>query len=122
MTELALVPGYRRPFPGALRSRVARPPWDAAADGPGSHGRMQPHPALAYTDELLELTGDLRRPAAADFVMRVFDGGAYHGSRTALANAAAELTSKDEQIHRLAQRLEALGEDPLAIARIIAGR
>jgi hypothetical protein len=82
---------------------------------------MEPHPALAYTDELLELTSDLERPAAADFVLRVFDGGAYLGSHTALANVAAEVATKDEQIHRLAQRLEALGEDPLAIARVMSG-
>jgi len=82
---------------------------------------MEPHPALAYTDELLELTSDLERPVATDFVMRVFDGGAYHGSHTALANTAAEMTAKEGQIHRLAQRLEALGEDPLAIARVISG-
>ena len=83
---------------------------------------MEPHPAAAYTDELLELAGGLDRPVAEDFVLRVFDGGAYHGSHTALANVAADLTAKDEQIHRLAQRLEALDEDPLAIAGIISGR
>jgi len=82
---------------------------------------MEPHPAVVYTDELLEMTDDLERPAAADFVLRVFDGGAYHGSHTALVNVAAEVSAKDEQIHRLAQRLAALGEDPIAIAKVIRG-
>jgi len=67
------------------------------------------------------MTSDLERPAAADFVLRVFDGGAYQRSRTALVNVAAEVTTKEEQIHRLAQRLAALGEDPIAIAKLIRG-
>lgn len=82
---------------------------------------MEPHPTVAYTDELLELTSELDRPAAADFVLRVFDGGIDQGSHTALANIAAEANTKDEQIHRLAQRLQALGEDPLDIARVMRG-
>ncbi|WP_329461096.1 hypothetical protein [Streptomyces sp. NBC_01431] len=61
---------------------------------------MDPHPANAYVDELLTRAPDVRRPEAEDFVRRVFDGGA--------------------EIRRLAQRLESLGEDPLAIAQIIS--
>lgn len=63
-------------------------------------GSMDPHPANAYVDELLTRAPDVRRPEAEDFVRRVFDGGA--------------------EIRRLAQRLESLGEDPLAIAQIIS--
>ncbi|MEY9964220.1 hypothetical protein ABIA33_002262 [Streptacidiphilus sp. MAP12-16] len=83
---------------------------------------MEPHPATAYTNELLALTNDLEQAAAADFVLRVFDGGAYYGSHNALVNVAAEENEKDAQIRRLAERLEALGEDPLAIAKLMSGK
>ena len=82
---------------------------------------MEPHPASAYTDELLVLAGDLDRSTAEGFVLRVFDGGADHGSHAAIANVAAEISARDAQIRRLGERLKALGEDPLAIARIIGG-
>ncbi|MEY9941163.1 hypothetical protein [Streptacidiphilus sp. MAP5-3] len=81
---------------------------------------MEEHPTVTYTNELLSLTEDLDRAAASDFVLRVFDSGADHGSHDTLANVAAEETEKDAQIRRLAERLAALGEDPLAIARVMA--
>ncbi|MEV5942180.1 hypothetical protein [Streptomyces sp. NPDC051994] len=81
---------------------------------------MDPHPAKAYVDELLTKVPDVPRPEAEDFIRRVFDGGAEHGSHSALANTAAVVSERDAQIRRLAQRLESLGEDPLAIAQIIS--
>ncbi|MFJ3791248.1 hypothetical protein [Kitasatospora sp. NPDC090091] len=83
---------------------------------------MESDPAQAYTDELLALTGDLARPAADDFVRRVYESGAIHGSHTALANVAAVENEKDAQIRRLGERLMALGEDPLEITRLLAGK
>ncbi|RAG85561.1 hypothetical protein DN069_11555 [Streptacidiphilus pinicola] len=80
---------------------------------------MEEHPAVTYTDELLALTKDLDRAAASDFVLRVFDSGADHGSHETLANIAAAETEKDAQIRRLAERLVALGEDPLDVARLM---
>ncbi|MEZ0070367.1 hypothetical protein ABIA32_006420 [Streptacidiphilus sp. MAP12-20] len=82
---------------------------------------MEPHPAVAYTNELLAMTNDLDQATASDFVLRVFDGGAYEGRRTALLAAAADENEKDAQIRRLAERLQALGEDPAAIARTMRG-
>ncbi|MEV8099960.1 hypothetical protein [Kitasatospora sp. NPDC085879] len=82
---------------------------------------LEPDPAAAYTDELLALVGGLQRPAADAFVRRVFEGGAAHGARTALANVAAAENEKDAQIRRLGERLVALGEDPLAVARLLRG-
>ncbi|WP_431683588.1 hypothetical protein [Kitasatospora sp. KL5] len=82
---------------------------------------MEFESAEIYVDELLALTGGLDRRAAEDFVRRVFEGGAEHGARTALANVAALDNEKDAQIRRLGERLVALGEDPLAVTRLLRG-
>lgn len=74
-----------------------------------------------YVEELLEMAPALPRAAAVDLLGRVFQRGAEDGAKTALANVAETGKTKDAEKRRLAQRLVALGEDPMSVARIMRG-
>ncbi|WP_042431339.1 hypothetical protein [Streptacidiphilus anmyonensis] len=82
---------------------------------------MDAHPVDLYTEELLRLAPGLSRAAADDLLRRVYQHGAEEGANAALANVAEEENTKDAENRRLAERLVALGEDPLSVARIMRG-
>jgi hypothetical protein len=82
---------------------------------------MEADPVEMYTAELLGMAPGLSRAAADDLLRRVFQHGAEEGANAALANIAEIENTKDAENRRLAERLVALGEDPLSVTRIMRG-